>query len=200
VIGRECGTHPKVQTQVNLLERETKRLTRLMNDLLEFARPRELLPVRTDSRELLQEAVETYRAEHPGASPEIVVEDSSNLPPIHVDRTRLVQIIVNLIANAATHAQGVTKVTLSVAVESDGQVCLRVHDDGAGIPPEILPRISSRSSPPAKDRAWDWLSPDGSSQNTAAGSTWNRSPVAAPPSRFVCPRNTWKTQKGGNDG
>jgi ligand-binding sensor domain-containing protein/signal transduction histidine kinase len=141
VIGRECGTHPKVQTQVNLLERETKRLTRLMNDLLEFARPRELLPVRTDPRELLREAVETYRAEHPGASPEIVVEDSSNLPPIHVDRTRLVQIIVNLIANAATHAQGVTKVTLSVAVESDGQVCLRVHDDGAGIPPEILPRI-----------------------------------------------------------
>jgi len=144
VIGRQCGVscgRPEVQTQVSLLERQIQRLIRLMNDLLEFARPRELLVTPTDPLALLEEAVETYRAEHPGTSPEIVVEASPNLPPIHVDRTRLVQVIVNLITNAATHAHGVTRVTLSVAVGPDEQVCLRAHDDGGGIAPEILPRI-----------------------------------------------------------
>ncbi|MCX7753491.1 MAG: ATP-binding protein [Blastocatellia bacterium] len=144
VIRRHCETickHPDVQTQVTLLERETNRLSRLMNDLLEFAKPRELLLTATDPLSLLHEAVESYRAEHNPTSPQIVVEAPANLPPIQADRSRLVQVIVNLIANAARHARGVTTVTLSVDPVSDGRLCFRVHNDGAAIAPEILPRI-----------------------------------------------------------
>ncbi|HXF06398.1 MAG TPA: two-component regulator propeller domain-containing protein [Blastocatellia bacterium] len=144
VIQRHCGTvcgRQEVQTQVSLIVREANRLSRLMNDLLEFARPRELLLTPTDPLSLLKEAVESYRAEHSPTFPEIVLAVPANLPVIRVDRARLVQVIVNLIANAAQHAQGVTTVTLSVNPVSDGRLCLRVHNDGAGIAPDILPRI-----------------------------------------------------------
>lgn len=144
VIRRHCETacqHQEIQTQANLIERETNRLSRLMNDLLEFAKPRELLLTSTDPLSLLQEAVESYRAEHNPAFPEIVLAVPANLPVIRGDRARLVQVIVNLIANAARHARGVTRVTLSADLASDGRLCLRVHNDGAGIAPDILPRI-----------------------------------------------------------
>jgi len=144
VLKRKCGTtcgRPEVQAQVDLIERETNRLSRLMKDLLDFARPRELVLTDTNPLSLLQEAVEIYRAEYTPTFPRIVLEAPSDLPPIRVDRSRLVQVIVNLIANAARHARGVTTVTLSVEPPRNGQLCLRVRNDGAGIPPDILPRI-----------------------------------------------------------
>jgi len=144
VIRRHCETvckHQEMQTQASLIERETQRLSRLMRDLLEFAKPRELLLTPTDPLSLLKEAVESYRAEHNPTFPEIVLAAPANLPQVQVDRSRLVQVIVNLIANAAQHARGVTTVTLSADLAPDGRLCLRVHNDGAEIAPDILPRI-----------------------------------------------------------
>jgi signal transduction histidine kinase/streptogramin lyase len=128
------------------IERETNRMMNVVDDLLEFARPKALLLAPTDLHQIVQEAVETYRAENGPPPLNIVVEAVPGLPPVEVDRSRMVQVLVNLIQNAAKHAEGATTVTLSVnglgeTTEHPSQVCLRVKDDGAGIAPEHLPQV-----------------------------------------------------------
>jgi len=53
----------------------------------------------------------------------------------------MVRVLVNLIENAAKHAQGMTTVTLSAELTNLSQVCIRVANDGAGIDPKELPKI-----------------------------------------------------------
>jgi signal transduction histidine kinase len=134
---------------LDTIERETKRMMELMNDLLDFARPKPLLLAPTNPEQLLEEVVRTYRAEHDPQFPNIVLAPNPALPEIVIDRGRLMQVLVNLIQNAAKHAEGLTTVTLSMEVadgaphvgEGPAELCIRVRDDGAGIAPEHLTRI-----------------------------------------------------------
>jgi len=144
VIETQCGTlcgREGVRPQLSVLQRETKRMARLMEDLLEFAKPKPLLLVPTDPGRLLAEVVETYRVEHDATSPKIVLVPNPGLPPIVVDRSRLLQVLVNLIENAAKPARGLTTITLSVGLVTQSELCIRVKDDGVGIPPEHLPHV-----------------------------------------------------------
>ncbi|MGH9839420.1 MAG: two-component regulator propeller domain-containing protein [Blastocatellia bacterium] len=141
----------EVKSQLDIIERTTERLTSLMDDLLNFARPKPLHLAPADVEEVLKEAVTTYQMEHGSSSPKIELATSaqsadgvkSGLPQIVVDRSRMAQALVNLIENAAKHAKGLSVVTLSAELgrESPSQVCIRVADDGAGIDPKDLPHI-----------------------------------------------------------
>jgi signal transduction histidine kinase len=54
-----------------------------------------------------------------------------------------VQVLVNLIENAAKHAEGLSTVTLSAELNQElpSQICIRVANDGTGIDPKNLPQI-----------------------------------------------------------
>jgi signal transduction histidine kinase len=134
------------QAVLKTIERETNRMVQVVDDLLEFARPKALLLAPTDLRQLLQEAVETYHTENGSRPLNVVVEAGPDLPAVEVDRGRMVQVLVNLIQNAAKHAEGATTVTLSAdggreTSENSSLLCLRVKDDGAGIAPEHAPKV-----------------------------------------------------------
>ena len=66
----------------------------------------------------------------------------ADLPPLRAGATRLQQVLVNLISNAADAVEGRPdrRITLSARVE-DGRAVLRVRDRGAGVPPAIAERI-----------------------------------------------------------
>src|SRR5213592_1271206 len=101
-----------------------------MDDLLEFARLKPLQLEPTDIEELLKEAVMTYRVEHDSGFPKIDLITSGQsedrlkpaLPRIAVDRSRMVQVLVNLIENAAKHARGLRTVTLSAEIKGETAV------------------------------------------------------------------------------
>jgi ligand-binding sensor domain-containing protein/signal transduction histidine kinase len=140
----------QAMAMLDTIDSETKRMINVMNDLLEFARPKPLLPAPTDPRQLLEDVVKTYRAEHGSPqSPDIVLAPNPALPQIVVDRDRLLQVLVNLIENAAKHAEGVTTVTLTMDLvdgaphvgRGTAELCIRVHDDGAGVQAEHLPHL-----------------------------------------------------------
>ena len=72
-----------------------------------------------------------------------------DLPLVMADRRRLVQVIGNLLSNAARHSPNTTAIRVS-AVREDAHVAISVSDEGRGIPSEQLPRLFrkfSRSSP-----------------------------------------------------
>ena len=64
------------------------------------------------------------------------------IPTINGDADALTQLVWNILQNAITHSEGKT---IALIVEKDGHgVKLTVNDDGAGIDPDILPRIFER--------------------------------------------------------
>src|SRR5207253_2813575 len=58
------------------------------------------------------------------------------------DATRLIQVVTNLLQNAAKYTDRGGQVNIQVASErAQGRVCVSVRDTGIGIPAEELPRV-----------------------------------------------------------
>ena len=60
-----------------------------------------------------------------------------------VDPRLILQLLTNLLSNAILHAEGCSRISVSL-LESAGSVVLAVDDDGSGILPEELPRVFDR--------------------------------------------------------
>ncbi len=143
VVNERLGSGSDVAPQLRTLATETERLNVLMSDLLEFARPSALHRASATAADLLAEAREVFAEEEEARVP-VVVEVEPGLPRLCVDRVRLVQILLNLMRNAITHAAGLSRITLRARarpVKGRPGVRLIVADDGCGIRPDLLARI-----------------------------------------------------------
>jgi two-component system phosphate regulon sensor histidine kinase PhoR len=74
---------------------------------------------------------------------EIRIEASPGLPEVAGDRAELLQLVDNLISNALRYGRPGTAVDIRLAREGD-MVHLAVSDQGEGIAPEHIPRITER--------------------------------------------------------
>jgi two-component system OmpR family sensor kinase len=121
---------------------ESKRLERLVHDLLDLARLNQraftVTPTQVDLAELVSEACARHEdeARRVGVA---LVEDAAEPVPATADPDRVVQVLSNLIENAVrtTPAGG----TVTVAAGHGG---VRVSDTGPGLDPDDLPRAFER--------------------------------------------------------
>jgi heavy metal sensor kinase len=125
---------------------ETERLSKIVQGLLAVSRldagEAEMERVRLDLAELAVSTSEQMR---------LLAEDknislSCNAPAgvfVEGDRSRLKQIVVNLLDNAINYTAPGGKVQLNVRA-SEGRAVLEVKDNGAGIPEDALPHIFER--------------------------------------------------------
>ena len=75
-----------------------------------------------------------------GARHDVLIDLPGDLPPVMADRRRIVQVLSNLLANAAR--QSPDSAPIRVSAERDGvHVAVCVSDEGKGIAPELLPRL-----------------------------------------------------------
>ena len=81
-----------------------------------------------------------------GSRHPVLVELPPGLPLAMADRERIVQVLNNLFANAARHAPSSSPIRVE-AVRAGAHVAISVSDQGAGIPPEELPRLFRRARP-----------------------------------------------------
>ena len=65
----------------------------------------------------------------------------NGLPRVNVDRTRIGQVVANLVENALTHTPKGGTVTVSAGQPRSGAVQLAVEDTGRGIPADVIPRV-----------------------------------------------------------
>jgi PAS domain S-box-containing protein len=135
----------KLQHQARtIIERQVGQLTRLVDDLLEVSRITtgriHLQKERVGLNSVVQRALETTRPLMDQHHHELEVFLSSQPIWVYADPTRLEQVVVNLLTNAAKYtADGGT---IAIAVQREGdEVVLRVRDSGVGIAPDLLPRI-----------------------------------------------------------
>jgi two-component system OmpR family sensor kinase len=139
------------------VETETDRMSDLVADLLLLARldsGRPLARDEVDLTRLLLEAVADARVVSPDHKWQLSLPDE----PVTVvgDDARLHQVITNLLGNARSHTPAGTTVTVGAAAY-DGHVSISVHDDGPGLPPDLV------------DEAFDRFTRGDSSRTRASG-------------------------------
>jgi two-component system OmpR family sensor kinase len=124
------------------IESEATRMTSLVDDLLLLARldrrrPLERTPV--DVGRLVHDIVVGERIVHPDREYTLRIDD------VHVlgDEARLRQVLLNLLANAATHTPAGTPIDLAAHVEH-GEAVIEVTDHGEGLTREDADRVFER--------------------------------------------------------
>ncbi|MET7687253.1 ATP-binding protein [Streptomyces sp. NPDC005483] len=124
---------------------ESARMTGLVEGLLLLARLDEGRPLQrseVDLAGLVAEAVWDARAA--GGDHDWQLELSLDVPALVTgDEIRLRQAVANVLSNARMHTPPGTRVTASVE-SADGRCVIRVHDNGPGIPPALLPTVFER--------------------------------------------------------
>ena len=130
-----------------IIDAQTDRMRDLIRDLLDVARIETgTLPVEpkpADIAALVDEARTTFLSG--GASANLQIELAPDLPWVMADGLRIVQVLNNLLANAARHAEGSGAIRVSVAREGI-HVTVSVSDEGKGILPESLPQLFRKFS------------------------------------------------------
>ena len=117
----------------------------LIRDLLDAGRiDSGTLSVTTEPSEvaaLVERARSTFLGG--GGRHAVLVDLPAGLPPVMADRRRIVQVLNNLLANAARHAPESTPIRVAAARE-DVHVAVSVCDEGSGVAPERLPHLFSK--------------------------------------------------------
>lgn len=127
------------------IQEAATRLNRLVRNLLDVARL-EAGQLRArldwcDVGDICRAALASTEAQLRGHRVELRLP--TGLPLVKVDFVLLEQVLVNLLANAASHTPVGTQVELSAAVEGS-QIVLAVADSGPGIPPWEFPQLFDR--------------------------------------------------------
>lgn len=133
------ATDPKIPQFIGVIERELGACTKIISDLLDFARerPPEMAPC--PLRHLVADAIALVPSR---STVEVVNDVPDGLPVPTLDKDQFRQVIVNLVQNAveamSTDATG--RVLVSGAARGDG-LRLTIADNGPGIPRETLSKI-----------------------------------------------------------
>ena len=94
--------------------------------------------------ELLEQTAEAFRARADAKGVELVLDLPQQLPLIEMDRTRMTQVLGNLLENAILHSPEGSVVTISARAPGPDTLRLAVANQGRGIVPEELSQIFDR--------------------------------------------------------
>jgi signal transduction histidine kinase len=144
---RACEGDANARFACGVAERESKQMADIIEDVLDLSRAgRQRLPVRSEPVDIGwviargQEAVGHLLTAR-GHRLSTVVEEG--LPLVQADPSRMVQVVTNLLTNAAKFTAPAGNIVVSAGLIGDG-ICLRVRDDGVGIAASLLPRVFER--------------------------------------------------------
>jgi signal transduction histidine kinase len=129
-----------VQESLQVIESEIRRLDRVVQGFLKFVRPQELQLTPTDLNRLVEEVVGLLRMEWEAAGVQFELQLDEALPALAMDEELIRQALLNVLLNAcqAMPKGGWARI---VTLRERAMVCIRIADEGTGIPPEDLDKI-----------------------------------------------------------
>jgi two-component system phosphate regulon sensor histidine kinase PhoR len=138
---------------LSIMSSQANRMTRLIDDLLSLSRVemRVHLPPRgiLDLNEVATYVAQALEPLAAASKVKVVVTKSEGAVRIRGDRDEIVQVLQNLVHNAIKYGREGGRVEIAVSRVLDGsppvpRVLIAVADDGPGIAPEHLPRLTER--------------------------------------------------------
>lgn len=145
---KEIEDNPEFAPYIQHIRTQVNRLAHLMNELLDLGKTTPTSSIHAvPLTEVCQEAIDLWISS--GSARKIPVTLTTDLDPltcVMADRGRLVQIIFNLMENAAQHSPDDSTITISLIKCDDGgpnipMTTIRIRDTGSGIRPENLDQI-----------------------------------------------------------
>ena len=132
-----------------VIDEQADRMRRMISDLLDVAHIETgTLPVSpepSDIAALADQARKSFVAGG-GGNDHIVIDLPAELPSVMADRQRIVQVLSNLISNAARHSQEFSDIRVT-AERDDLHVAVSVTDEGRGVSLERLPYLFRKYAP-----------------------------------------------------
>ncbi len=126
---------------------EVDRLAALVDELLDLARLESgritLRQESLDPRDLIGRAAERLKPQTERARLDLLVEVAEGLPLVQADRTRVEQVLLNLIHNAIKFTPAGGRIFVTAHIE-DAMLMVEVRDTGVGIAADEVPRIFER--------------------------------------------------------
>jgi signal transduction histidine kinase/ActR/RegA family two-component response regulator len=150
LIRRSGDTVVAVERVRGMMERQVSHMVRLIDDLLDVSRITSgkiaLQREPTALESLIHSAVEANRAAMAAKQIDLSVELPKEHCVVDVDPTRFVQILSNVLHNAAKFTNNGGSVSISATItkptsDATPHVSISVADSGIGISPELLPRV-----------------------------------------------------------
>jgi signal transduction histidine kinase len=138
-VSEQSGTRAR-----DVIERQVIQLRRMVDDLLDISRVAEgkldLQKERTDCREVIQDALSGTSALYQEHHHTLSISLPDDAIWLDADRTRLLQVLANLLANAAKYTEDGGRIALNA--QTDGiTATIRIQDNGKGIAPGALPHV-----------------------------------------------------------
>jgi PAS domain S-box-containing protein len=144
LLSRLVTSGPRTDILFALLKRQTKQLTRLVEDLLDIsriARGRVTLEEKPlEISTVIEQAVETVHPMLREKAHRFVVTAPRSPMYVRGDPPRLVQAISNVLHNAAKYTERGGEIYLKV-VDLDGEIVIEIQDNGPGISSELPPHV-----------------------------------------------------------
>lgn len=139
---------PEAVRGMKIISRETKRLTEMVVELLDFNRIQDgrltLNIQQTDIRSEFEDTVYMYssRLTQDGITLEYLDNDD-DIPEIPCDPERMRQVFLNILDNAAKHGGNGKQIDASMHLEDD-TILVRIRDYGPGIPEDEIPLVKKK--------------------------------------------------------
>ncbi len=130
---------------VDYINRSGKYLLGLINNLLDLAKIEagklEVFEEVLDIRDVIIESHEMVALQAEEQAVTIQIDSERNLPLLMADRSKVKQILLNLLSNALKFTPKNGTVTTQAQINIDGSFSIIVKDDGVGISPRIVEKI-----------------------------------------------------------
>jgi two-component system sensor histidine kinase HydH len=140
ILQRRTARPEYQQDSLEIIQKESQRLNKLLTGFLNFAKPRSPRLQRTDVKELMLSMLSL--ASHTAELSNITL---SYVPPAQIaeidcDPEQLKQVLLNLVINAIEASPAGSEIRLRTLVRAD-RTAIEIEDDGSGIPEEAVDRI-----------------------------------------------------------
>ncbi len=123
---------------------ETRRLDRIVNQIVDFARPRSLTPVRFGLEELVRDTLTLLNGVLSGRKIQAQCFFHPNLSPLEADRDQIKQVLLNLIQNAADAMEKGGSLHIAgfdCTKDQEPGLVIRIVDEGTGITSKDLAHV-----------------------------------------------------------
>lgn len=151
--GPAQGDRKATREFLDLMQQDAARMERLVRDLLSLSAiemvEHSVPDTPVDLRSIAERVASLMRIEAGRRNMTIAIESGPDLRPVTGDADQLAQLLQNLVANAVKYGREGTRITIRLQRESPAPsategLCLSVSDQGEGIAPEHIPRLTER--------------------------------------------------------